>query len=143
MNASGRLIADIQHVPPAALVGELGAEDVEDAAAQRAIRMRGPAGGSPTKARQRSIRATSREPSIAGAMKSTPIPASRSVKPVEINRDDDANAKIADEEPQDDRAVRVPGRGWIGDSRNARSGRTSDPRSSERRSTGDPAEPAR
>src|SRR4029079_4004828 len=134
---------DVEHVAPARLVGELGTDDVDDAAAERPIRVGsrlvGFADGHPPAldpghdartfdARRDEQEADSRE---------------QRREPGRDKGHDDAERQRRDEWTDDDRADRVPGlrmdrREQEGLERGAR-----DPRSSEGRSTGDPcrAEP--
>jgi hypothetical protein len=78
--------------------------------------------GSPRKARQRSIRATSREPSIAIAMKATPMPAHRMVRPNDAIDAMIANAKTPMRDPSAIAAFAYQVAGWIAESTNARAG---------------------
>ena len=130
---------DVEHVPPAALVGELGPQDVEEAAAQRPIRVRGrragladehpPALDPGDEPRALDRRARGRR---------TPIPARRIVRPAEASATIDRERDEPDEQAQDDRAVRVPGRRMDRRQQERPERGTVDPRPSERRSAGDP-----
>ena len=78
--------------------------------------------GAPKAARRRSIRATSRDPSIPAAMSSTPIPARSVAIPAEASETITLKAKIPMKKPRPIAAFAYQVAGWIGESRNARTG---------------------
>ena len=85
----------------------------------------GCAGGrtpSPTKARRRSIRATSRAPSIARATKMRPTPARMIVRPTEARLAIAANDTMPTKKPATIAALAYHVAGWIGENKNAWSG---------------------
>ena len=114
---------DVEHVPPPVLVGEFGAEELRRGR-RGAVDTGGPAAArdSPAMTRRRSIRATSREPSIPSAMSSTPTPATRVANPADAMEMRMANAKTPRKKPRPMAAFAYQVAGWMGESRNARMG---------------------
>ena len=116
MNASGRLTPDVEDVAPAALVGELGSQGAQHADPARAA---GTGCGDRARrlarrtTRQRSMRATSREPSIATPSTTTPTPANRSVKPVDAIAARMPNAKMPTKSPSAIAAFAYQVAGWM------------------------------
>ena len=122
MNDEREVDRHVEHVPPAALVRELGPQDVPDAPRSGRYGCGGGRPGSPANARRRSIRATSRDASIASAMKATPTPARSVVMPADTRVRMTANAPNPTTSPRAIAAFAYQVTGWTGDSTNARTG---------------------